>query len=77
MDALQITLTVLIFSSVIVVPIIWAYLNRRNPDAGKEQTSSVRESMPWKDTPEYRYGEELLEVLRIWKKPRDTNHENQ
>ena len=61
MDPTQIIETVLIFSSIIILPLIWIRIR------GNKESSQYQEriSQDWRDTPEYWEGEEYLKVMRI------------
>ncbi|MCX6654361.1 MAG: hypothetical protein NTY03_04475 [Candidatus Bathyarchaeota archaeon] len=61
MDLIQIIETVIIFSSIIILPLIWIRIR------GNKESSQYQEriSQDWRDTIEYRGGEEYLKVMRI------------
>ena len=61
MDLLGIIETVLIFGSIIILPLIWIRIR------GNKESSQYQEriSQDWRDTPEYWGGEEYLKVMRI------------
>jgi len=61
MDSLGIIEAVLIFSSIIVLPLIHIRIR------GNKESSQYQEriSQDWRDTPSYWEGEEYLKVMRV------------
>ncbi|OGD59420.1 hypothetical protein A3K78_07390 [Candidatus Bathyarchaeota archaeon RBG_13_52_12] len=61
MDLLGIIEAVLIFSSIIILPLIYIRIRGNNESSQYQE----RVSQDWRDTPDYWGGEEYLKVMRI------------
>ena len=68
MDQIGTVEVILIFSLVIILPLIYIRVMR-----GKDSSRQYQErpSQDWKDTVEYRQGEEYLKVMRHDKEPEE------
>ena len=64
---------IIIFSLIIVLPLIYIRVMR-----GKDSSLQYKErpSLSWKDTVEYRLGEEYLKVMRHDKEPEEDEKKN-
>jgi hypothetical protein len=73
MDLIGIVETILIFSSIILLPLIYIRIR------GKKESSQYQErsSQDWKDTVSYREGEEYLKVMRIDKELEKNKQKNE